>query len=201
MRENIRAIVQRFSYDLKLLDPVIEFGSLQVPGQEGFADLRPFFPQKKYIGCDIRRGVGVDRIENLHKINLPDGFAGTVITMETIEHVENPFLALDEINRILKPGGYLLMSSHMNFPIHNHPYDYWRFTPASFYLLMRKLPVRRVFTQGQRLFPHTVLGVACKNNNQACLDLFIKNLYNLPGEPIVPENETVPRYFDGYKGF
>ena len=56
MRESIKEFVKIVSETLPIPEPIFEFGSLQVPGQEGFADLRPIFPNKKYIGCDIREG-------------------------------------------------------------------------------------------------------------------------------------------------
>lgn len=197
MRDNIRHIIKMFSSYVDLPEPIVEFGSLQVSDQIGYADLRPFFPGKKYIGCDMQAGVGVDRLENLHKVTFPDNSVGTVITMDTLEHVENPFLALDEIFRILTPGGYLIMSSIMNFPIHNYPADYWRFTPTSFYVLMNKFPVRKVFSQGDRSFPHTVVGVAMKGKNENLLRLFTNSMQNIPGQPITfePENVTgLPGY-------
>jgi SAM-dependent methyltransferase len=190
MRDNIRYVVQSFGKYVQLPEPIIEFGSFQVSDQIGYADMRPFFPGRQYIGCDMLPGVGVDRIENLHNLTFPNDYAGTVITMETMEHVENPFKALDEIYRILKPGGFLLLSSHMHFPIHNYPSDYWRFTPAGFYVLLNKFPVRKVFSQGIRVFPHTILGVAIKGSDESALDLFKISLQGTPGEPVEFEPEN-----------
>ena len=48
---------------LDLKAPVVEIGSYQVVGQEGFSDLRPIFGGKQYIGCDMRPGIGVDWID------------------------------------------------------------------------------------------------------------------------------------------
>ncbi|MFQ5937729.1 MAG: hypothetical protein ACE5LB_15100, partial [Acidiferrobacterales bacterium] len=44
------------------------------------------------------------------------------------EHVQSPFVAVQEAGRVLKPGGVALLASVMNFPIHSFPSDYWRFT-------------------------------------------------------------------------
>lgn len=35
-------------------EPVYDFGSYQVQGQEVVADLRPIFPGKTYVWCDMR---------------------------------------------------------------------------------------------------------------------------------------------------
>lgn len=72
---------------------------------------------------------------------------------------------LRDIYRILRPDGIVVMSSHMNFPIHNYPFDYWRYTPAAFDLLVRSFAARAVFYQGDPLAPHTVFAIARKEAN------------------------------------
>jgi hypothetical protein len=47
MRESIRQFIRVVSETLPIKEPIFEFGSLQVFGQEGFADLRPFFPSEE----------------------------------------------------------------------------------------------------------------------------------------------------------
>jgi hypothetical protein len=47
MRESIKQFVEIVADMLPILEPIYEFGALQVPGQEGFADLRPIFAGKK----------------------------------------------------------------------------------------------------------------------------------------------------------
>ena len=51
-----------------------------------------------------------------------------VLMFEVLEHVEDPFLAANEILRVLKVRGVLLLSTPFVFGIHDAPYDYWRFT-------------------------------------------------------------------------
>lgn len=54
------------------------------------------------------------------------------------------------------------MTSHMYFPIHSWPSDYWRFTPAAFKSLLGKFSVSLVESVGLTDFPHTVIGVGFK---------------------------------------
>lgn len=147
---------------LPIVEPIYEFGSLQVPGQEGFADLRPFFPGKVYVGADMREGTGVDVILDLHNIDLPSESVGSVLILDTLEHVEYVRKAMDEIYRILKPNGIVIMSSVMLFPIHDYPYDYWRFTPEAFNSLLKPFAASFVEFAGESYFPHTVIGVGFK---------------------------------------
>jgi SAM-dependent methyltransferase len=164
MRENIKKFVRIARTTLPISCPVYEFGSLQVPGQIGWSDLRPMFSDKEYVGCDIRGGPGVDKILNLHNINLPGSSIGTVLCLDTLEHVEFPRVAMKEIFRILKPGGIAIISSVMNFPIHDYPCDYWRFTPAAFRSILNPFDNFFVGFQGKEMFPHTVVGIGFKGS-------------------------------------
>jgi len=163
MRLNVRRFVQLAESIFNLPEPIYEFGSLQVVGQETIADLRQIFSGKKYVGCDISPGKGVDRIENVEAISLLSESVGTVIFVETIEHVERPQRAISEIYRVLRPDGILVMTSAMDLPIHNYPHDYWRFTPDGFRLLLSVFPQSIVGYQGFELEPHTVFGIGFKN--------------------------------------
>ena len=162
MRREIKLFVKLCSENLPILEPIYEFGSFQVPAQGLYADLRPFFLGKEYFGTDIRNGPGVDIILDLHEIDLPTESVGTVVTLDTIEHVEYTRKAADEMYRILKPNGILLLSSHMKFRIHNFPNDYWRFTPEGFRSLLKPFNSVIVESLGSDKFPDTILGIGFK---------------------------------------
>jgi SAM-dependent methyltransferase len=177
MRESIRQFVNICAETLPITEPIYEFGALQVPDQVGFADLRPFFPGKEFYGADIRSGPGVDFILDLHKIDLPSESVGTVLCLETLEHVEFPWRAVAEMHRILRSDGILIMSSVMNYPIHNNPSDYWRFTPEGFKSLLQPFAVAYVNYAGMSHFPRTVLGIGLKEAApEATLDLLEEKL-------------------------
>ena len=105
MRDHNKAFCRLVAETFDCPAPVYEFGSFQVEGQEGYANLRGLFPGKTYVGCDMRPGPGVDRVEDVSAISLPDASAGTVLCIETFEHVFEVRRAFDEVFRMLKPGG------------------------------------------------------------------------------------------------
>ena len=177
MRESIKQFVKICVETLPISEPIYEFGSLQVPGQEGFADLRPLFPGRKYVGADIREGPGVDVILNLHHIDLPSESAGTVLILDTLEHVEFLRKAIKETQRILRSDGILIISSVMNFPIHDYPDDYWRFTPEAFKSLLKPFASSFVDFAGESNFPHTVIGIGFKGPiSENTMNKFTKRL-------------------------
>lgn len=154
-----------------------EFGSYQVPGQEDLADLRDLFPDKAYVGCDRRPGHGVDRIEDLHRLSLVSGSCPHVLCLDTLEHVERPWVAVRELVRVLAPDGLCVLSVPFAFPIHEHPADYYRFTPQGLMVLVTDaLSSERcapeggqafVTSQGPGLAPHTVAAVIRKSVSAA----------------------------------
>lgn len=162
MRPSVKQWLKICSQILIIGEPIYEFGSFQVQGHKGYADLRPFFPHKKYIGADIRKGDGVDVIMDVTQTGLVSESVGTVIILDTLEHVEYLRNAMDEVHRILKPKGILIISSVMFCPVHDN-HDYWRFTPEGFASLLKPFAFSFVDSIGSTSFPHTVLGIASKS--------------------------------------
>lgn len=166
VRPSIHRLVGVFARTIALEDPIYEFGALQVPGQEQIADLRPHFPGRRYIGTDMREGRGVDRVLDLQALDLESGSVGTAIMIDTLEHVEDPRAALGEVDRVLADGGVVLMTSMMRFPIHEHPHDYWRFTPEAFRSLLKPFGFAWADFAGEPDFPHTVVGIGAKADSE-----------------------------------
>jgi len=162
VRPSINKLVSIFAETIPVEEPIYEFGSLQVQGQEAIADLRPYFPDKRYVGTDMREGKGVDRVLDLHDLDVETGALGTAIMIDTLEHVEYPHRALAEAHRVLADRGIVLMTSVMRFPIHEHPHDYWRFTPEAFRSLLKGFEFSWADFAGEPDLPHTVVGIGAK---------------------------------------
>lgn len=147
--------MDRFSFELSRIisevlefpEPIVEIASRIIPGQEALSDLRRIFRGQEFFGCDLEEGAGVDRIEDIQKMSFRENEVGSLISLNTLEHVYDVFSAAREIERVLRPGGTLLVSSVFNFHIHGYPHDYWRFTPETW----RKLfPGCRYLITGQQ---------------------------------------------------
>jgi len=86
----------------------------------GVGNLRKFVLRKfsNYIGVDV---IHYEQLENeveFHKVDLnteriplSDGCADAVISVETIEHLENPRAFMRELIRLLKPGGWVFVTT------------------------------------------------------------------------------------------
>jgi len=162
LRQHIRDFVQYAAEHLPLSGPVYEFGSRVVHGAPPErVDLRSFFPGYDYVGADIVEGPGVDLLLDMCAIDRPDEIVGTVLCLETLEHVRDPWTAMQECHRVLGPGGALLVSSVMGFAIHSKP-DYYRFTPQGFEELLSCFESQWVDWAGDPGLPHTVAGIGFK---------------------------------------
>jgi SAM-dependent methyltransferase len=156
MRGLVRAVAESFD----LPGPIVEVGSYLVEGQEEIADLRRFFPGRPYVGLDRRPGPGVDLVADVERLPQADGSVGTVLAIGTFEHVQRFWRGFDEIHRVLKPGGALLVASPFYFHIHAFPSDYWRFTPDAFELLLEPYPSKIVGWHGPPTRPANVWALA-----------------------------------------
>jgi hypothetical protein len=110
----------------------LEIGSFDVNG--GVADLF-----ENYTGTDMRAGPGVDVVVNSHDI--VDVFGprrfDTIVWLESAEHDEAFWLTMENINQLIKPAGYLIVSAPtISYPNHMFPEDFWRFTVEGMFTLL-----------------------------------------------------------------
>ncbi len=52
----------------------------------------------------------------------------TVFSSQVLEHVPEPWVMIEEMARVLKPGGFLIVSAPHIWGLHEVPHDYFRFT-------------------------------------------------------------------------
>jgi SAM-dependent methyltransferase len=156
----LRGLVRAVAETCTLPGPIVEVGSRLVTGQEDLGDLRPFFPGRAFVGLDVRPGPGVDMQASVEALPLADRSVGTILALNTLEHVPRFWLALQELRRVLRPDGVLLVACPFHVHIHRHPEDYWRFTPEALDLLLEGYPSRVLGWQGPRSRPAAVWALA-----------------------------------------
>ncbi|HEY0876059.1 MAG TPA: class I SAM-dependent methyltransferase [Vicinamibacterales bacterium] len=98
-----------------------------------------FFPNR--IALDIKPGRGVAVIGDAQALGIATAAVDVVLCTEVLEHLPEPQRALDEMFRVLKPGGTLLLTTRFLFPIHDAPHDYFRFTKYGLRYLLRRFEI------------------------------------------------------------
>lgn len=102
---------------------------------------RSLFPNcADYVGFDILAGDGVDTVGDVHKLSesFPAERFDFVYSVSVFEHLLFPWKAVLEINKVLKTGGYVFLSTHPVWPAHELPWDFWRFPGNGFHALFNK---------------------------------------------------------------
>jgi SAM-dependent methyltransferase len=137
---------------------VLDIGALDVNGT-----CRDLLPSDGYIGMDIRLGQGVDLLADI--LNPPkvlyQGF-NAVVCLETLEHVTEPWTALDNIHKCLKWGGLFIGTWCFVYEMHDQPNDYWRCTPAGFEYLLDYAGFKEIHVETEGEGPRGVFAVARK---------------------------------------
>lgn len=89
----------------------------------------------EYVGFDILAGENVDVVGDAHALasRFDRGSFDAVFSISVFEHLAMPWKACLEINRVLKPGGLLFVSSHQTFPLHEVPWDFFRFSDQAWH--------------------------------------------------------------------
>jgi SAM-dependent methyltransferase len=101
----------------------LEVGSRNVNGS-----VRQFF-DGTYVGVDMAEGDGVDVVARADRLPFNDASFEVVVSTEMLEHDPFFWLSMQEMGRVLAPGGMLLVTARgIGYPHHEFPSDYWRFT-------------------------------------------------------------------------
>jgi len=97
------------------------------------------FPRR--VGLDIQKGQGVRIIGDAQALGIRDAVFPVVLCTEVLEHLPEPQRAIDEMFRVLEPGGTLLLTTRFLFPIHDAPHDYFRYTKYGLRHLLRRFEI------------------------------------------------------------
>lgn len=121
-------------------------GRLDAPGlrlldvaPQAHAGARQWFVKAQVQTADIDPASGADFIIDVthnNEATVATGIFDVVVCTEVLEHTLNPFDAVAELRRLLKPGGLLLVTTPFNFRIHGPLPDCWRFTEHGLRALM-----------------------------------------------------------------
>ena len=109
---------------------VLEIGSRARSG----INRRGLFPATcDYTGFDILAGENVNVTGDAHALSrvLPANHFDFVFSVSVWEHLAMPWLVSLELNKVMKVGGVAMINTHQSWPVHEEPWDYFRFSDYS----------------------------------------------------------------------
>lgn len=99
-----------------------------------------------YVGLDMTPSHATNVVGDAQQLPFADASFDTVFCSQVLEHVPQPWLALAEFRRVLKPGGRLILSvPHISW-LHNEPHDYYRYTCHGIGFLLQMSSLRELST-------------------------------------------------------
>lgn len=129
-------VQQYLAADKGINKQILDLGSYDVNGsyKAFFAD-----PSWNYQGIDMEAGNNVDIVlKNPYLWNeIKSKSQDVVISGQAFEHVEFFWVLIDEMARVLKPGGLICIIAPSRGYEHKYPVDCWRFYPDAFRALAR----------------------------------------------------------------
>lgn len=134
IRASVDVLLKRVAEDLSAGDRVLDVA----PQDHG--GIAPYIDDSiEVVTFDVDPGAGATITGDICVFNevLEDAQFDAVVCTEVLEHVDNPFGAIDEILRILKKGGRLYASSPFDFRIHGPLPDNWRITEHGWRVLTK----------------------------------------------------------------
>lgn len=93
----------------------------------------------EHVGCDVVQSSEsrVDVICAATDLPFADASYDTVLITQVIEHVADHQAMLREAFRVLRSDGVLILSGPMYWPLHEEPYDFFRFTEYGLRFLLK----------------------------------------------------------------
>jgi hypothetical protein len=87
----------------------------------------------EYVGFDIVQGENVDVVGDAHTMSrqLPNGHFNVTMSFSVFEHLAMPWKVVLEMNKVMAPNGVAFIQTHQSWPLHETPWDFWRFSDST----------------------------------------------------------------------
>ncbi|MBV6634139.1 MAG: class I SAM-dependent methyltransferase [Alphaproteobacteria bacterium] len=99
---------------------------------------RHFAPKDwQYTGLDIMEGPNVDVTGDAHSLSrhFRKNTFDAVMSFSVFEHLLMPWKVAIELSKVMKTGGIGLVMTHQTWPLHEQPWDFWRFSDQAWHAI------------------------------------------------------------------
>jgi SAM-dependent methyltransferase len=129
VRRTTKALIRHYTDQLDLRGDVLEIGGHKLAkcAIDVFPEPRFRYHDLNVKKLDIPNTIIAD-ITNCRD-QIADESFDVVFSSDVFEHIDRPWLAAEEITRILRTGGVAITATVWSWRNHPCPIDYWRFSP------------------------------------------------------------------------
>lgn len=134
MQEKLMIGKDVINYSLKYIKGnTLDFGA-------GIGKYRKYIEPRttKYTTFDQSPESKADHIGTAQSSPFSNETFDTIFCTQVLEHVESPWLVVDELNRILKTGGICIITAPFCIPYHKDPLDLFRYSEDGLRWLFEK---------------------------------------------------------------
>jgi SAM-dependent methyltransferase len=123
---------QRLWLEAKAFAESIPAGALVLDAGAGKAPYKPLLALTRYESADFeqvnKKYAKSTYVCDLSAIPVEDGRFDAIYFNQVMEHLPEPKLVIQELHRVLKPGGRMLFTGPLFYEEHERPYDFYRYT-------------------------------------------------------------------------
>ncbi len=139
--DNMRKALSFIDISKKLT--ILDVGGRGLKGDRSYRSIFEAYINEYHI-ADILEGENVTHVMPApYVIPSPDNFYDLIVSGQTLEHVKNPFRLVQEMKRVLKPNGYIVLIAPSAGPRHDLV-DCWRFMDDSFKAIAEEVDLKVV---------------------------------------------------------
>jgi SAM-dependent methyltransferase len=146
LKSTVERLLPRFllraldPFEARMTDAVGQFaaslssGARVLDAGAGESRYAPLFAAQRYTALDLAVGdaqwnyAGLDVLGDLECLPMGDGTFDAALNVVTLEHVQRPQVVIQELARVLRRGGRLLLVAPLEWEVHQAPHDYFRYT-------------------------------------------------------------------------
>ncbi len=126
---------------------VLEIGSR---ARSGITRNQRIDTRHKYLGIDVLEGDNVDLVCDAHTMSnqIEANSIDAAFSYAVFEHLAMPWKVAIEMNKVMKVGGRCMIFAPHSWPVHETPFDFWRFSVDTWRVLFNRSTGFKILESG-----------------------------------------------------